>query len=164
VDNAHPIGSAYQAASGKTTIDIYSPCSLVEENFGVRVSISPTFISGRPGEELDFSVTVKNTGTSTDTFALTASDTKGWNPTLSSPSATLAGGDSRIDIKLRIKIHDTAANGDSTTITIKAASPGYENSVTCTAKGVGGISIEVYVGAILTVIVIIALVLIVKRF
>jgi hypothetical protein len=164
VDNAHPIGSAYQAASGKTTIDIYSPCSLVEENFGVRVSISPTFISGGPGEELDFSVTVKNTGTSTDTFALTASDTKGWNPTLSSPSATLAGGDSRTDIKLRVKIPDTGANGESTTITIKVASPGYENSVTCTAKGIGGISIEVYVGAILMVIVIIALVLIVKRF
>jgi hypothetical protein len=168
VDNTTQIGSAYQVASGKTTVDIYSPCSLVEENFGVQVSILPTSISRGPGDELNFSITVKNNGTSTDTFALTASDTRGWGPSLSSPSATLAGGDSRTDIRLSIKIPSTATNGTSTTITVKATSVGYDTSATCTAIATkattpsGGISPIVYVGVAVVIVVVIAAVLILK--
>ena len=131
---------------------------------GVQVSISPTSNSGNG--KLDFTVTVTNTGSSTDTFALTATDTKGWGPTLSITSTTLAENASRTGIRLSITIPNTAANGDSTTMTIKAAGTGYDNSATCTATatgGGGGTSMLLYVGVAVVVIVIIAVVIIVLR-
>jgi hypothetical protein len=131
---------------------------------GVQVLISPTSKSGKPGEVLDFSVTVKNTGTITDKFDLTASDTKGWSPTLSITSTTLVAGGQRSGIRLRIQIPGNAADGDSTTIVVTATGTGYENSTTCeaTATAGGGISLFVYGGIIALVIVIIAGVLIIR--
>jgi len=130
----------------------------------VQVTISPESQSGNPGEVLNFSVTVRNTGENRDTFNLVATDTKGWDPTLSITSTTLDGGAPRT-IRLSIKIPDNAAEGDSTTITVTARGTGYENSATCTAEAAaGGISPLVYVGAAVVVVVIIAAVLIVKPF
>jgi uncharacterized membrane protein len=132
---------------------------------GVQVTISEDSKSGAPGEVLTFTVTVTNTGASTDTFALTASDTKNWSPTLSIPSTTLAAGASRQNIKLSITIPSTAADGDSTTITVTATGTGYENSATCTAtaQAGGGISPFVYVGAVVVVVGIITAVITVIR-
>jgi len=103
---------------------------------GVDVSISPISKSGAPGRELNFSVTVGNTGTGTDTFSLTASDTGGWGPTLSLTSTTLAGGASKTDIQLSIEIPDEAGEGDSTTITVTASGTGYDDSASCTARAI----------------------------
>jgi len=103
---------------------------------GVEVSISPTTNLGAPGRRLNFDVTVPNTGTGADTFYLTASDTKGWGPTLSVTSFQLAGGASRTGIQLSIEIPDGAAEGDSTTITVRASGTGYENSASCTARAI----------------------------
>lgn len=100
---------------------------------GVQVSVSPASKSGEPGESLNYSVTVMNTGTSTDTFNLTASDTKGWGTTLSITAATLAAGASRTGINLNITIPSTANVGAVSTITVTATGTGYENSTTCTA-------------------------------
>jgi len=131
----------------------------------VKVTIDQSSKSGAPGESLNYSVTVKNEGTSTDTFSLQATDTKGWSPTLSITSITLPGGSSRTGIRLSIKIPDNAADGDSNTITVTAIGSGYENSATCTTKAAsGGTSPLVYVGAAVVVVVIIAAVLIKKPF
>ena len=111
---------------------------------GVDVSISPTSKSGTPGNELNFSVSVTNTGTGTDTFSLTASDTEGWSPTLSLTSTTLAEGASRTGIQLSVKIPDDAAEGDSTTITVTASGTGYEDSASCTARAfIRGVEISI---------------------
>jgi len=133
------------------------------ENAGVQVTISENSKSGAPGEVLTFTVTVTNTGASTDTFALTASEN--WGPTLSIPSTTLAAGASRQNIKLSITIPSTAADGDSTTITVTATGTGYENSATCTATAQtgGGTSPFVYVGAVVVIVGIIAAVITVIR-
>jgi len=134
----------------------------------VQVTISETSKSGAPGEELNFTVTVNNTGTSTDTFNLTTSDTENWGPTLSITSTTLAAGASRTGIRLSIIILSTAAEGDSTTITVTAKGTGYENSAWCTAIATkapapsGGVSPLLYVGAAVVIVVIIAAVLILK--
>ena len=104
---------------------------------GVDVLISPTTKSGAPGKELNFDVTVTNTGTETDTFSLTTSDTEGWGPTLSITSIpSLAGGASKTGIQLSVKIPGDAAEGASTTITVTASGTGYEDSANCTARAV----------------------------
>jgi len=130
----------------------------------VKVTIDPASKSGAPGETLNYSVTVKNEGTNTDTFSLQATDTKGWGATLSITSTTLIGGASRTGIRLSIKIPDNAADGDSTTITVTATGTGYENSATCTAtKATGGIPIVIPVAAVVTIVVIISAVLVIKH-
>lgn len=135
---------------------------------GVQVSISPTSKSGNTGATLDFTVTVTNTGSSSDTFDLTASDTKSWGPNLSITSPTLAAGGSRTGIRLSITIPSTASANDVSTITVTATS--HTNSTitgdnTCTATCTGttthGTSILLYVGIAVVVIVIIAVVVIV---
>jgi uncharacterized membrane protein len=143
------------------------------ENVGVQVLISPTSKSGKSGEKLDFSVTVTNTGSSTDTFALTATDNMGWDPTLAISSTTLAAGTSRTGIRLSITIPSTAAEGDSTTITVTATSQtnstvNAENTCTATTSGTqptsGGIStIVILVAAIVVIVVIIGVVLVIKH-
>jgi len=103
---------------------------------GVDVSISPTDNSGAPGRRLNFDVTVRNTGTGADTFRLTASDTRGWGPTLSITSIQLPGGASRTGIQLSVEVPDDAAEGDSTTITVTASGTGYQDSASCTARAI----------------------------
>jgi len=50
---------------------------------GVRVSISPTYQSRLAGTTLTYTVTIVNTGNATDSYTLSASDTKNWGLTLS---------------------------------------------------------------------------------
>jgi uncharacterized repeat protein (TIGR01451 family) len=137
---------------------------------GVQVSISPASNSGKTGATLEFTVTVTNTGSSTDTFDLTASDTKSWGPTLSIASTTLSAGASRTGIRLSITIPSTASANDVSTITVTATS--HTNSTitgnntcraTATGGGGGGTSMLLYVGIAIVVIVIIAVVIIVLR-
>ena len=135
---------------------------------GIHVSILPESQTGLPGENLTFIVTITNAGTNTDNFSLTVSDTKGWGPTLSITSTTLAAGASSQNIRLSITIPNTEANGDSTMITVRAGSTGYENSATCTATATtapehsGGVPLIVYVGVGAVIGVIIAAVMILK--
>ena len=143
--------------------------------WGVRVSILPESQTGAPGENLTFILTIINTGTSTNTFTLTAMDTKGWEPTVSPASLTVPAGGNRTST-LSITIPSTAADGDSATITITAIGTGYENDAMCTATATktaappappapsGGISPLVYVGAAVVIVVIIAAILILKPF
>jgi uncharacterized membrane protein len=141
---------------------------------GVQVTISPASSSGNPGGTLHFSVTVTNTGTTTDTFTLDASDTKGWGTTLSvtPPRVTLTAGASRT-IGLSIKISSTAAKNDSSTITVTATSQtnstiNDDNTCTATAAapggGGGGISPLVYVGVAIVIIVAIVVIVVVRPF
>ena len=96
---------------------------LVPPERGVQVTISDTPKSDKPGERLDFYVTVTNTGEETDTFTLTATDTEDWGPTLTvTTTPPLEPGASRQNIRLSITIPSTAAEGDSTTITVIATS------------------------------------------
>jgi hypothetical protein len=75
----NPIGSAYQARTGKTTLNLYSGCFLVEwPTFAVDVSISPSESSAKYGENVTFNVTVRNTGTAWDNYAITVSSALGW--------------------------------------------------------------------------------------
>lgn len=136
---------------------------LVEELVGgVQVTIDPTAKSGAPGGEINFFVTITNTGAVDDTYNLTASDT--WDTTLAVQSVMLAGGASRQNIRLTVQIPDGAAEGDSTTVTVTATGTYSENSATCTATAeTGGISIVIPIAAVVVIVVIIGAVLVIKH-
>jgi len=156
--------------TGDYVVEFTLPENLVENiQPSVQALISDISKSGSPGESITYLVTVKNMGTSTDTFNLQATDTEGWGSTVSVPSFTLDAGASRTGIKLTIKIPDNAAEGDSTTITVTTTSQAYsavENSTTCTAMAraeEGGLPL-VYIGVAVVIVVIIVAVLITKPF
>jgi uncharacterized membrane protein len=137
---------------------------------GVRVAISPASSSGNPGTSLKYTVTVTNTGTTTDTFLLEPSDTEGWGPTLSitPPRITLREGESRT-LVLTIKIPSNASQGESSTITVRATSQTDaaitgENTCTATVESGGGISPFVYVAAAIVIVAVIAVIVVVRPF
>jgi len=104
---------------------------------GVQVTISENSKSGKPGETLDFTVTVKNTGALEDTYDLEATDdaVPSWNPTLDENSLTVLANDNAIAI-VSVTVPSGASEGDSTMITVTARSQEnaqVENSATCTA-------------------------------
>ena len=71
----------YNAGAGDP--DVLWAYAVPETKVGVSVSISPDYLSGLPGETLDYTVTVRNIGENVDTYDLTISDNENWGPTLS---------------------------------------------------------------------------------
>jgi hypothetical protein len=88
---------------------------------GVSVSISPSTSSALPGERINYTVTVMNTGDATDTFDLSISGGTGWFPSISMGSITLGAGTASTGT-LTVTVPSWATAGDSTTITIIATS------------------------------------------
>lgn len=88
---------------------------------GVDVSISPKSQENIPGGTLKYTVTVRNTGTSADTYDLSASDTAGWSPGISPSSLTVAGGASEA-ATLNVTVPSDAEPGTEDTITVTATS------------------------------------------
>jgi hypothetical protein len=93
--------------------------------YAVSASISPTESSGSPGENLNYTVTVRNTGDSPDNYKLEGNDNSGW--ALSLDNVTLgqipAGGSA--STTLHVNIPD--APGTTDNITIRATSAENEN-------------------------------------
>jgi uncharacterized repeat protein (TIGR01451 family) len=110
---------------------------LVVENIRrVTVSISPNDAENTPGGTLRYTVTVTNTGTLTDDYNLSATDTGGWSLTLPSSVVDIEPEEGR-QVTLTVVIPDNAADGASSTITVTATSSeneNIENSATCTAR------------------------------
>ena len=112
---------------------------------GVEVSISPGSKSSAPGETLSYTVTVKNKGNISDTYALTATDTAGWGPTLSKGSLEVAPQASGT-ATLTVTIPSGASLGAQDTITVTAKStqdPTVSDSATCTAQAMVQMGVDV---------------------
>ncbi len=144
--------------------EVSDSASCVAHAFGVapvrevEVSISPTSKSGTPGENLVYYIEVRNLSESGDDFHLEVTNTKGWDSNLSVTSFWLnkAGRSWGRGILLSIKVPDSAAEGDLSTITVTVSGTGYENQVTCTATveraGLPWISIAGIIVAIIMII------------
>ena len=100
---------------------------------GVQVSIFPEDRTGLPGDTLDFTVTVKNTGNVDDTYDLTVSDDHGWELRLDVDQLTILAGENTT-VTVSVTVPSDASEGDSTMITVTATSTGDPTkSATCTA-------------------------------
>ena len=100
----------------------------------VGVSVSPEEKLGLPGENLSFTVNVKNWGTEADNYDLTVESTKNWGWSLPSSVGPLAGGEDT-DVTLNVSIPGDAKLSDNDVLTITATSQGdntKSDSASCT--------------------------------
>jgi len=136
VNTSHPIGSAYQTATGKTKIGLPSVCSLAPlPAYGVSVTISPGYMEGLPGGTLKYyEVKVMNIGLNADTYTLENTDNSGWTMELSQNS--LPNVSSLFDFRtvtLKVKVLEGAVPGTVDNITVKASGTGVSDNYYCLA-------------------------------
>jgi len=94
IDNTTWIGSAYENATGKNTIGLYSICSLIiEENYDVSVRVSPVAQQVVSGHVLTYEATIVNIGTKPDNYTLTVEDELGWSLSISPNGISLENGE-----------------------------------------------------------------------
>jgi len=87
----------------------------------VSISISPTYISRLPGENVTFLVTVMNTGNLDDNYSLNVSDNTGWGLSLLPSVLSVASGSSG-GATLTVAIPDNATGCTQDNITVIATS------------------------------------------
>ena len=132
------IGDTPYNISGGANQDRYplmNPWPLVR---GVEVSISPSSQSGLAGENLTYTVTVRNEGNVEDTFDLSASDNEGWGPILDNGSLSIPAGEIRTTA-LTVPIPKNAVGCTDDNITVTATSqadPSVSNNASCIAHAV----------------------------
>jgi uncharacterized repeat protein (TIGR01451 family) len=155
------------ASASCTAHALVSPPPPIAE-YGVQVSISPESLTGKPKDELKFTVTVKNIGEAEDSYDLTVSDVPGWKIQLDDNMLTILENENTT-VTVSVTVPSDAVEGDSTTITVTATSrgdPTKSDIATCTATASagggagGGVSPWVYVGVVVVIAVVIAVVLI----
>jgi hypothetical protein len=94
VDVTTEIGNAYQSATGKSEIGLYSTCSLrIEKDYDVFVAISPTVNTAEAGKTMTYKATITNIGTKPDNYILTVEDNLGWSPSLSRTNVSIENGE-----------------------------------------------------------------------
>jgi len=104
-----------------TVEDNYSCIAHAKIVRGVDVSISPSYKENLPGENLIYTVTVKNTGDIADTYALENSDNVGWPLRLENKSLTIPPFENRTT-KLTVTIRENATPCTNDNIRVVATS------------------------------------------
>ena len=123
----------------------------------VKVTIDSTYKEGKPGDDVTYTVTVTNAGTSADTFSLQVTATPDWSPSIS-PSTLELGEGASDTATVTVTIPSGAAVGDSTTITVIASGTGYDDSITSTASVKEEEGLPITMIAIVVVVVIVVVV------
>ena len=117
----------YNAGAGDP--DVLWAYAVPETKVGVSVSISPDYLSGLPGETLDYTVTVRNIGENVDTYELTVSDNENWSSTLSeNPLENIGPGENGI-VTLSVTVPENAIGCTEDNILVVAVSQ-TDNTVT----------------------------------
>ena len=140
VNTAHPIGAAYQAATGRNTVRAYGACSLVEFGKGAATYIVPEFQVGMPGETLTYrfnvfnvSVPIPGAENVDSTIDLTVDDDSHWSPTLDNYVITVPEGENQTVI-LSVTIPNGTPLSAEDKIVVTATSPDpFTESFTCIA-------------------------------
>jgi uncharacterized membrane protein len=102
-------------------IRVENSCTAEVVIMGVEVYISPDRRSGAPGRVLIYEVEVRNVSRVEVSYTLSVSDTRGWNPTLSQTSLTLAARATG-EVTLSVTIPEGALLGTEDEITVVATS------------------------------------------
>jgi len=87
----------------------------------IDVSIDPEYLSGSPGDTLNYTVTVTNTGAENDNFDLKVSDSENWGLTLSENLLEIPAGENR-QTTLSVTIPENAVPCTEDKITVVATS------------------------------------------
>jgi hypothetical protein len=137
-NNGHRLGVVggniycWRGSFGDGTLWVYS---LSARN--VDVSISPGYENGAPGETIEYTVTVKNTGSDNDNYKLENTDTKGWALALSKNLIENIVPGENENVTLTVTIPENAVYSTNDVITVTATSlvdPGVHNSGSCVAN------------------------------
>jgi uncharacterized membrane protein/predicted metal-dependent phosphoesterase TrpH len=111
------------ATSADNTVKDNASCTAhcVSENRGVAVSISPSYRSILVGENFAFTVTVKNTGTVSDSYNLTKGDNAIWTLNIQSTVGPISPGASE-NVTLTVTVPDNAVECTHDNVWVRATS------------------------------------------
>ena len=138
VDTTTVLGAAYQARTGKTTIGLYSACSLAKAGPGVSLYVLPDYQVGMPGATLEYTVTVvnpENPLAENLTYEIMVGDTADWSPQVENTSLFVPVDEKRTTTLTVTVPPDTSLSTESE-ITVFVAAIGYpevNSSFTCRA-------------------------------
>ena len=143
IDTAHPIGAAYQAAKGKTTLGLYRPCTLAPPTlYGVAVSIVeteptptpklssssfPISATARPGENIVTIIRISNIGKADDNYTISADDDLGWRIEVPPAPLTIPMGEGS-DATVKITVDPAVKEKVLNPIRITARGTGVEDT------------------------------------
>ena len=115
---------------------------------GVNVSISPQLQENSPGGTLTYTVTVKNTGSTSDNYSLTVSDnaSPSWSPSISQASIAL-GAEVPGNVTLSVTIPAGTAGGTRDNIKVRATSQ-TDNTITNEKSCVAYVTENITVGGV----------------
>jgi uncharacterized repeat protein (TIGR01451 family) len=122
-------------AEGLPWLEYYPPDPVITVHVlarGVEVSTSPSYKSGPPGATLEYTITVKNTGSLDDNFTLSVTDNAGWEPSISPSVLSIPAGENRSAI-LSVTVPENALGSTMDNITVRAIGTEVENSASCIA-------------------------------
>jgi len=138
VNPATDIGAAYQVATGKTMIKLYTVPSLSVPEPGAIVEITPNYQANTPGSTLVFSVSVTNPDEVEDSYVLTVRDNAGWGLTLEDEHLLSVPGPGKSkETTLTVTIPSGAAIGAEDNVIVTAASmvkPNVSGSCSCLVR------------------------------
>ena len=125
VDTTTEVGSLYQAATGKTTVGLYSTCSMAEAGPGVSLFVLPDYQVGMPGDTIEYKVTVSNPKNplAVDlTYNLSLEESADWSPSISPTSPFVPiGGSENATLSVTIPANTPLSNEDTIVVTVVAS-------------------------------------------
>jgi len=143
VDVTTDIGAAYQSATGKSTIGLYSICTLATPMMRkvavtflqtvpsmspkVENSSNPTIATQEPGKDIITVIGVSNTGALDDTYNISATDELGWKIEVSPSTLSLKAGEVG-QVTVRITVDPAAKEKVRNVVKITARGTGVEDS------------------------------------
>jgi len=121
VDITTEIGSAYQSATGKNEIGLYSLCSIrIETDYDVSVAVSPAVKSAKAGETMTYTATITNIGLKPDNYTITVGDDFGWSLSLSRTNASIENGEN-VEVDVRVTVPSNLTTKKVNWITVTAS-------------------------------------------